>query len=235
MGPSRDTGLSVRSVLESSNLLNALSSEEIEMLAGRSRLMRCARGETIWLSGAEVDFFGCVGRGFVKMVRTNANGVDATLEIMGPGQIFGLLGVIEGTGCPIMASGLTDVAYVRIPKQSFFPIYERSSQLKDRLVRRTAVRMHQKLDFMAKLSNGRVEERIAAMLFILAESYSREVGDAIEITIPLTRQDIGEMAGTTTETTIRTLSRWSKDGIVTTDHHRIIILKPTALEAVLKL
>ncbi|MCE9558924.1 MAG: Crp/Fnr family transcriptional regulator [Armatimonadetes bacterium] len=227
---SEPMSLSVRGVLESSTLFNALTDNEMVQLAGQCKLYRCDRGEPIWLSGGQASFFGLVGDGFVKMVRSNSSGMELTLEIMGPGQIFGLLGVFEGSGCPLMAYGLTNTAYLRIPKQAFMAIYDVNNVLKDRLVRRTAVRMHQKLDFMAKLSTGKAAVRIAAILFILAESYGKQEGESIYLTVPLTRQAIGEMAGTTTETTIRVLSKWAQEKIVLTDQQQVTICDPARLE-----
>lgn len=228
------TDLSVRGVLESSTLLNALTEAQIQDLAAVCRLKQCERGEPIWLSGADASFIGLVGSGFVKLVQSNSVGVEMTQEIMGPGQVFGLLGMIAGTGCPLMAYGLTNTVYLKIPKQAFQEIYEVNIALKDRLIRRTAIRMHQKLDFMAKLSTGRAEERVAAILFILAESYGIEENKTLRLTVPLTRQALGEMAGTTTETTIRVLSQWDKAGIVKTEHHFISIIDPDQLETRLR-
>ena len=225
--------LTVRGVLESSTLLNALTNEDMMALAQHSKLVDVGRGETIWLQGDQPDFFGVGGLGFIKMARSTSPGIESTLEIMGPGQVFGMLSSIEGIGMPLSAYGLTNATYVKVPKSVFMPIYEASHLLKDRLIRRTSTRMHQKLDFMSRLSSGKAEERIAAILFILAETYGEPIERKIRIQIPLTRQEIGEMAGTTTETTIRVLSKWNKEGIVSTDQHIVTLLQVSKLEALL--
>ncbi len=77
-----------------------------------------------------------------------------TMEIMGPGQTFGVLGVIEGSGCPLMAYGLTQTTYLEIPKKLLLTVFHESRQLSDLLLQRTSRRMHQKLDLMAKLFSG---------------------------------------------------------------------------------
>lgn len=225
---------SPRSILDGSLLLRSLTDDEKIRLAAVSRVSTAERHEAIWLDGASAPFFGLVGEGFVKMMRANSSGAEFTLEIMGPGQIFGLLGVLNEQGCPLMAYGLTDVVYLRIPKAEFMKVYDVNHTLKDKLLRKTALRMHQKLDFMAKLSSGRAEERIAAILFILAESYGELDGKAVRLALPLTRQQIGEMSGTTTETTIRVLSKWARAGIVSTESHRITIEDPDTLELKLR-
>jgi len=50
--------------------------------------------------------------------------------------------------------------------------------------------------------------------------------EGIVIELSLTRQDIAEMAGTTVETAIRTMSKFRKKGLVQTKRGRVIILEP---------
>jgi len=223
---------SARAALLSSQLLDALTSDELESLTAVGRIVRASRGETIWSRGAEADFFGLAIDGFVKMVRSCASGADVTLELMGPGQVFGLMGTITGGGCPLSAMAVTDQWYLRIPKRAFLEIYERSVPMKDRLVRRTALRLHGFVDFMACLSTGRVDERIAAILLILADSHGHREEGRLSLRVPLTRQEIGEMAGTTVESTIRTMSRWQKAGLIETDHQFVSIIDERGLKAV---
>jgi CRP-like cAMP-binding protein len=225
---------STESVLQSSTLLNALTPEEMQLLKEQSRVIFAQKGEVIWLSGSEVDFFGLAHSGFVKMVRSNSDGTDVTAELMGPGQIFGMMGTITQTGCPLSAVAVTDLWYLRIPKRPFLHIYEQNTAMKDRLVRRLSKRLHSAIDLMARMSSGRVEERLAAILFILAESYGTRKGKHLTLNVPLTRQEISEMAGTTVESTIRTMSRWQKEGLISTDKQIITVLDEEALGRVLQ-
>jgi len=221
--------LSVRGILESNTLVNALTEEQMVFLASQSRIARCEKGEQIWVNHRDVGFFGIVGAGFIKMVKSCPGGAEVTLEIMGPSQMFGLLGVIDGTGCPLMAYGMSDTVYLKVPKAALLEVYGSNHIFKDRLVRKTALRIHQKLDFISMLASAKADARIAAVLFILAESYGKPIGDAIRLELPLTRQQIGEMAGTTTETTIRVISRWTRQGLIVSDHQCITINAPEVL------
>ena len=150
----RDAKPSVQSLLQSSTLLNALTPAELDILMGQSRVAHAEKGEILWLAGDQVDFFGLAGSGFIKMVRGSADGNDVTIELMGPGQIFGLMGTISLTGCPLTAMAVTDCWYLRIPKRQMLQIYETSTALKDRLVRRMTLRLHGAMDLMAKMSSG---------------------------------------------------------------------------------
>ena len=229
--PERPTNIAA---LRSSTLFNALTGDDLDDLARVSHMAYAERGETIWMRGSEVDFYGLVGVGFVKMVQSLANGHEVTSEIMGPGQIFGLLGTIEGTGCPLASRAVCNMWYLKIPKAEFMPIYEDRLVLKEQLLRRTAHRLRQTMDVMAKMSTGKVDERIALILMLLSESYGRKGEEGIEIQVPLTRQDVAEMAGTTVESTIRTMSRWQKQGVIRSDRMMVTILDEDALFAHLK-
>lgn len=219
--PERPTALEV---LRSSTLLNSVSSEDLDRLAATSHLAFAERGETIWLDGTDVDFIGMVGVGFVKMVKSTSTGQELTHEIMGPGQIFGLLGMVEGSGCPLAARAVCHVWYLKMPKREVGPIYERNPSLRDHLVRRTTVRLRHAHEMLARLSTGTVESRVAAVLMLLAESYGRDDDKGLLIDVPLTRQDIAEMAGTTVESTIRVMSKWQKAGLVATNSKHVTIL-----------
>jgi CRP/FNR family transcriptional regulator len=228
--PERPERPSVISVLRSSTLLNALTADDLEELATLSHLAYAERGETIWMKGNQVDFFGLVGNGFVKMVRSFATGQEVTSEIIGPGQIFGLLGVIEGGGCPLEARSVSNAWYLKIPKREILHIHEQRLVFKDQLLRRTVTRFRQSVDMMAKMTTGKVEQRIALIRLMLAESYGEQTAEGVRLKVPLIRQDIAEMAGTTVESTIRTMSRWQKKNWLSSDHKHITITKMELLE-----
>lgn len=227
--------MSVIETLEMSSLLNALRPDQKASLAAAAILAQVSKGDIIWPAGTNQEYFGLVRSGFVKMVRPDTGGTETVLEIMGPGQIFGLLGLIEGGGCPLGAVAITEVSFFKIPKRTFLPIYEQSIPLKDQLIRRSITRLHNRHEILVHMARGRVEERIAAVLILLAHSYGERIDDSIELQVPLTRQDISDMAGTTVETAIRILSRWQKDKILSTSKHYITILDEHALESFLNL
>jgi CRP-like cAMP-binding protein len=212
-----------REILRSSTLLGALTEEQQQEVAATSRLAHAEKGETIWINGQSVDFFGVVGTGFVKMTSMGPNHQEITTEIMGPGQVFGLLGVIDGTGCPQSAKAITGTWYLKVRKADFIPTYEKNLILKEQLFRRTTHRLRQAFDLIAHLSVGTVEQRVAAVLLVLTRSFGQEREGGILLDVPLTRQDISELAGTTVESTIRIMSRWQKQRWIETQAKHVLV------------
>lgn len=228
-----DTEKTLLSSIQSSPLLSCLTPEEMSSIARRSTHTHVGKGEYVWLEGGHGEHFGLVTSGFIKMVKGSSHGQEVTMELMGPGQIFGLNGAIEGAGCPLAAVAVTAAKYVRIPTSVFLPIYEANNAFKDRLIRTTALRMHSKINMIARMSSGRVGERIVAVLLLLGESFGYRDGKEMHIDVPLTRQDVAEMAGTTVESCIRVMSSWQKQGLIRTERQHITILDFAKFESLL--
>jgi CRP-like cAMP-binding protein len=231
MIPERPTNVSV---IEACTLFNGLEPEQKAQLAAESFMAYAERGEAIWTAGSPSDFVAVSGAGFVKMTRTSPTGQEVAMELLGPGQCFGFMAAIEGRSFPLSAVAVSNCWYLKIPTRVLMPIYQASGQLKDLVVRNIGPRLRKAHDMMTRLSSGRVEERIAAILLILADSYGERTPNGLELKVPLTRQDIGEMAGTTVETTIRVLSKWQKDGLITTQRQLITIQNEERVEDILR-
>jgi CRP-like cAMP-binding protein len=222
-------------VIEACTMLNALSSDERLQMATTSFMAFAERGELIWSAGAPSEFVALVGTGFVKMTKSTIHGQEVAVELLGPGQALGILAAIEGRSFPLSAIAVTKSWYLKIPTRVLLPLYQQSPGLKDSLVRGLGPRLRKAHEMMTRMSSGTVEERLAAILFILSDSYGERCADGVLLQVPLTRQDLSEMAGTTVETTIRVMSRWQKDAIVRTDSKVITILDEGRLSHALTL
>lgn len=231
--PSEDDRQGTAGLLAAAPLFQSLSEAEREGLAARAEVVDVERGGIIWLNGARADFFGLVVDGFVKMVKGAPGGQEMTAGIIGPNQVFGMLGVVDGQGCPLMARAVTRARFVKVPKSAFEPLHRDNAGVRDHVLRRSTGRLRQAFDAMALLSSGTVEQRLAAVLFTLAETYAESTGAGLRIGVPLTRQDMADLAGTTVETTIRVLSRWQAGGLVTTERRIVTLRDETALMAIL--
>lgn len=218
--------------LRQCSLLSGIPETALSDLAVATHGTSVERGGIIWMDGRKLDFFGLVVSGFVKMVKTTPVGREVTAELIGPGQVFGMLGAVDGTGCPLMARAATELTYIRIPSSAFLPLYNKYPSVRDALVSRSGLRLRSTFDTLAMMSTGRVEQRVAAVLLTLAGSFGEPVVPGIRITAPLTRQDVADLAGTTLESAIRTLSRWERDGRTRTDQRFITVLDEDALTGI---
>ncbi len=82
------------------------------------------------------------------------------------------------------------------------------------------------------LSTERVERRVARALARLTQHAGQKVAGGVLINLPLSREDLAEMTGTTLYTVSRILSRWERDGLVELGRERILIRHPNGLVAI---
>ena len=82
------------------------------------------------------------------------------------------------------------------------------------------------------LAVDRVEQRIANILLKLADKLGIPMEEGILLNLSLTRQDLADMVGTTVETTIRVMSRFTKKKIIKPVNGKILILTPNTLRKI---
>jgi CRP/FNR family transcriptional regulator, nitrogen oxide reductase regulator len=86
-------------------------------------------------------------------------------------------------------------------------------------------------DTVKSLAVDPVEARLAAAVLRLAEREGVRQGKSIVLGFHITRQMLADMTGTTVETTIRILRRWTRDGILADDRERLVVSDLRALRA----
>ena len=96
-------------------------------------------------------------------------------------------------------------------------------------MRHMADQIQELQDRVRELSTERVERRIANALLRLAQQTGQKTPEGVLINLPLSRQDLAEMTGTTLYTVSRILSRWEQEEIVDTGRERVLIRVPHRL------
>jgi CRP-like cAMP-binding protein len=169
----------------------------------------------IFHQGDEADAVWIVAEGRVRMLRQASPGKEVILEILGPGEVFGGATLLLSRN-PATAQAATPVTVLRIPRAAYLELLERYPRVAVRLLQMLGQRLERAMAIRT-LVLERVENRIAYVLLTLAERAGQPEAGGFRITIPLSREDIARMAGTTLETAIRILSRWTRAGWIRTE------------------
>jgi CRP/FNR family transcriptional regulator, nitrogen oxide reductase regulator len=187
------------------------------MIAEHARLKQFARGDELFREGDPGDALLVIVEGRVKIFKSTASGKQIILEIFGPGEPLGAVAVYEELPFPASALALEDTTCIRVEARGFYRLLEQHPALTRRLT---------------ELTGGRVETRFARLFLKLAEQMGREEQGGIFVPMPLHRQELADLTGTTIETCIRIMSRWEKDNVVHTGKDGFVILDRDELEVV---
>src|SRR5262245_8215444 len=196
-----------------------------------ARLQRFARGELIFREGEPADTFLTIVEGRVKVFKAAPGGKEIILEIFGRGDPLGTVAVYESRDLPASALALQDTECLAIGRADFFALLEQHPALVRALLSGLTLRLIELTRRLAELTAGRVEARFARLFLKLATQIGKPERGGIFVAMPLTRQELADLTGTTIETAIRTMSRWQKGDVVRTEKDGFVIVNRPSLEA----
>jgi CRP-like cAMP-binding protein len=217
-------------VLRRSTIFRRLSPEDRHRLASLAVARTFEKGDMIFNEGDPSDVMYTVVTGRVKVFKMTPRGTDVILEIFGPGDPVGAVAVYESRPYPASAVALEATTCLVVPRREFFSLLETYPTLVRGLLVGLTHRIVELTNRIMELSGGRIEARLARFLLKLADDMGQPRNGGTFIGMPLSRQELADMTGTTIETCIRIMSRWGKQDLVRTEKDGFFIVDRSALE-----
>lgn len=186
-------------------------------------------GTLFFREGEPANSFFVLERGSVKLTQLTPEGHQVVMRILGPGDAFGGVAAFGGAVYPVGAEAVTDSAALEWPGPVMAMLMERHPRLAINAVRFVAERLYQLQVQYRQLATERVERRIARALLRLVEQAGRRIESGVLIDLPLSRDDIAQMTGTTLYTVSRTISRFESEGLLEAGRQRMVIRNPQGL------
>jgi CRP/FNR family transcriptional regulator len=222
----------VTAFLAASPVFSGIPARELAALAAVAREDTYRAREYVFMEGEPADWFCLVRAGHVKIVRASRGGKETVMELLGPGEPFGGVAVIERRPYPASAQATETSTILKIPRDPIVALTERHPSVIREMALMIGRRLRAAHESMRSLAADPVEARLAAALLRLAERDGERGPGGVTLPYHLTRQSLADMTGTTVETTIRVVSRWQKDRLVRDDGGRLILADPDALREI---
>ncbi|HYN43096.1 MAG TPA: Crp/Fnr family transcriptional regulator [Thermoanaerobaculia bacterium] len=208
-------------LLERIVLFRCLNPAEARALSLVCRLQVCERGQTVFVEGTQAKEMSFVALGTVKIVKSTPTR-SVILRIVGAGSPVGIVAAWEGRPYPGTAIAIEPSTIVHVPEREFFSLTDRHPEILRQLLKLMMDRQVQMGQRVSEMT-GPVETRVAQALLDLVETAGKVQGSSGSIPLPLSRQEVADLAGTTVETAIRIMSRWNKEGLVLTEGDGFVI------------
>ena len=199
-----------------------LPKEEINKLSADKNKNFFKKGHVIFYEGNHPHGMFCVYKGKVKISKLGDEGKDQIVRFAGEGELLGYRSSLSNETYKATATAMEDCYICHIPKDKFSEVLTDNSKFSLEIIRLLTNDLKKSEDHLLHISQSPVKERIAETLVSLLKRFGL-VEDGITLSMTLTRREIGDVAGTTTETTIRTLSSLVKEGVIGLDGKRIQI------------
>ncbi|MBK9035737.1 MAG: Crp/Fnr family transcriptional regulator [Myxococcales bacterium] len=231
--PPPPAGARLVALLRTSHFLRTVPPPVIERLAGRASARGLVAGAHLWREGDRATGFHVIVHGLVTVRRTLASGAEVIVAIFGPRENVGDTAALEDARYPADAVVTSDTATVirldaqRVLEQSALcPAL--SLALQQALCRHAAA-LRTKVEILAA---GSVRARLASLFVHLASRFGDELVDGtVAVPVSLARTTLASLVSARTETVIRALRPWERDGVVVTGPGGFILGDLPALTA----
>jgi CRP/FNR family transcriptional regulator len=201
-------------------------------VADVARIKSHDRGELIFAEGDPSDAFMVIVVGRVKVFKSTPAGKEIILEIFGAGDPLGAVAVYDNA--PFMASAiaLEPSQVLRIEQPAFFRLLEENPAFVRGLLSGLTIRLVELTRRLADMSGARVDARFARLFLKLCDQIGRAERGGIFVPMPLSRQELADLTGTTIETAIRIMSRWQKEDVLHTEKDGFVVIDRSVLDEV---
>jgi len=209
-------------------LFSDLKDEELELLAQVSYPAHFCKGQVILMEEEEGNTLFVIERGRVKVSVQGRDGREFVLAVLGEGDFFGEMALLDGKPRSATVVALEDTTALTLRRGDFLAIIHRNPWVAVRLLEEMARRIRVADNKMKSLALLDVTGRIVYSLLQMAEDGVR-TSEGVLLPSRVTRQLLADMSGTSRETVSRTLGRLRDEGYIRINGRRIVILKEKQL------
>ncbi len=203
-------------ILKSSSIFSSLNDDELSELANLATERNFTVNEFIFWDGDGPEWFNIIDQGQVKVFKHSSQGKEFIIAFFGTGEMLGEVAIFEDKPYPASAQAVTETRIVGIKRIDLLSFLARHPQVALKIINVLGGRLRDAHRRLSDLAGERVEQRLAGILLML----SAKLG----LTLPFTRQEIADMAGTTIETAIRVMSQLRQRKIIRSVRGKVIIL-----------
>lgn len=189
-------------------------------------------GELICLSGDPAEQLFVVADGRVRLLRHSLTGRDVLLDLLTPGEFFGALTGLGDDVYPDTAQAQSPCCILVIGREAFQQILKRHPTVALKVIDIMSKRLRLANERVHQLSALPVEGRIASILLALGDKFGEKGEIGLLLQVPLSRDNLAEMTGTTTESTSRVMSRFQKEGLIRSGRRWVSVINREGLEAI---
>lgn len=192
--------------------LKALKKEELLKMAECKTSYIIKKGEKIFEEGENLNGIYCIKEGVCKLSKLSTNGKDQIVKLIKSGELLGQRSMISEEPANLSAVALEDMEVCFIPKQEIVGFFDHNNQFSMSVMKSICSDLKDADDHMVSMAQKTVKQRLAETLLHLENTLGKNEDGSLKI--HLSREELAGMIGTATESCIRLLSEFNKEGLI---------------------
>jgi CRP-like cAMP-binding protein len=209
-------------------MISFISDEEVlrEFIEGR-HVDKYKKGQRIFSEGNHPLRLYYVQKGKVKVFKTNDGGKELILKIVNEGEFFGYVALLEDTVYKEFADALEDCEIIAIPKNEFDELMHSNKDVSRKFISLLAGDVSIREEQLIHIAYNSLRKKVADALLLLKDKFKDSPG---AFTIHISRENLAAIAGTATESLIRTLTDFKGEKLIDIKDANITILNEKKLQ-----
>jgi CRP/FNR family transcriptional regulator, polysaccharide utilization system transcription regulator len=210
------------------SVFNVLDQDQLNEMTLHKSCSYYKKGQFVFAENGLPSGLFCINSGKIKITTTGYDGKEQILRLAKSGDIVGYRALISNERYASSAVALEDASICIIDKKYFFESLESNPKLMFEVIKKMSKDLKTAEEHIVSLSQKNVRERMAEALLFLKATYGLEE-DNQTINVVLSREEIADYVGTSTESCIRLLSEFNNDQLINLTGKKIRILNLPAL------
>lgn len=220
-------------ISRSGSMFNHLTTDEIAEVDKVKTCHIYKKGEVIFNEGSIPHGVYCIKYGKIKLYKTGTEGKDQIIKFAKDGDMIGYRSLLCNEKFNASAGCLDETVVCFVPKDHILKMVTENAGLAMNIMQHTCHDLGEASKIITRLAQKSITERVAEVLLILKSNFGVDKNECIDVV--LSREDLANMAGTATETLIRTLSKFQSDNLIELNGKRIQILNAEELGKIAKI
>lgn len=196
----------------------AKAQKEFDKLSENRETRKYRKKDMVYEAGQYPKWLYFVVSGSLKSYQINDFGKEFTTNIYSKGDFFGYLTLLKGDKYYDNVSVIDDCELSLIPIEDFSLLLFNNREFAAKFIKMLANQSEEMEHLLIEMAYSSVRKRVANALLKFSESKN-------STTMAILRDDIASLAGTAKETTIRTLSDFKSEGLISIDENKIELLR----------
>lgn len=217
-------------IIKQFNSLRALGKDDLIRISGCKTSKFVQKGETLFREGESINGVYCVKDGVCKLSKLSENGKDQIVKLVVRGDLIGQRSLVTDEKSNLTAIALNEMEVCFIPKNEILHDLSNNASFSLDMLQEMAKELRIADNIIVDMAQKSVKKRLADVLIYLHETFNTDNSGFINVV--LSREDYASLVGTATESAIRILSQFKKEGLITTSGKHVKIVDMDVLKRV---
>lgn len=220
--------ISVKTIIERDSLFQGLATATHERIAALAMRRTCEDGSVIFMHGDPGDSLCAVVTGRVRISASRPGGKEVFLNIMGPGDTFGEIALLDGKPRTATATAMARTELMIIRRGDFHALLQTEPQLAIHLIQLLCKRVRWTAQLMEDSALLSVPARMAKRLLSLAHLHAQETPHGAKLVI--SQEELAQFLGLSRQIVNQYLQTWKAKGWIRAGRGNLTICNRRSLE-----